>query len=204
MTASTPLGYMHARTAVIHSLEYTNAPPLPAIFLTILGIFSEPIMDTGRFVRMVGKEPLMDLIERKIQEARERGDFDNLPGAGKPLNLEENPFVPAEWRLAYSMLADSGFAPDIVESDKALRGAIAELAASLDRFAARWSRLSPSDRQARLDERAAFLRQYEADVRDVNSRIHSFNHGAPTAMQRGTLLVDRTMATATARLPIGG
>jgi DnaJ family protein C protein 28 len=146
----------------------------------------------------------VDLIERKIQEARERGDFDNLPGAGKPLNLDENPFVPAEWRLAYSMLASNGFAPDLVESDKALREAIVTLAASLDRFAARWSRLSASDRQARLVDRAAFLRQYEADVRDLNSRIHGFNHAAPTAMQRGTLLVDQTLASAAARLPIAG
>ncbi|HVC80580.1 MAG TPA: DUF1992 domain-containing protein [Chloroflexota bacterium] len=146
----------------------------------------------------------MDLIERKIQEARERGDFDNLPGAGKPLNLDENPFVPAEWRLAYSTLASNGFAPDLVENDKSLREAIAELAASLDRFAARWSRLSASDRQARVEERAAFLRQYEADTRALNSRIHGFNHAAPTAMQRGTLLVDQTLAAAAARLPSGG
>lgn len=146
----------------------------------------------------------MDLIERKIQEARERGDFDNLPGAGKPLNLDENPFVPAEWRLAYSMLASNGFAPDLVESDKALRKALAELASSLDHFAERWNRLSPADRQARLPERAAFLRRYEADTRELNSRIHGFNHAAPTAMQRGTLLVDRTLAAAAARLPTEG
>ncbi|HVA89957.1 MAG TPA: DUF1992 domain-containing protein [Chloroflexota bacterium] len=142
----------------------------------------------------------MDLIERKIQEARERGDFDNLPGAGKPLNLDENPFVPAEWQMAYRMLAGSGFAPEVVEAQKALREATAELAASLDRFAARWLRLSPSDQWARRDDRAAFLRQYEADVRALNSRIHGFNHGAPTAMQRGTLLVDQTLAAAAARL----
>lgn len=146
----------------------------------------------------------MDLIEKKLQEARERGDFDNLPGAGKPLDLSENPFVPPDWQMAYRMLANSGFAPEVVEIDKALRETMAELAASLDRFAARWGWLSPAERQARLDERAAFLRRYEEDVRALNSRIHSFNYSAPGAMRRGTLLVDRTLAAAAARLPVAG
>lgn len=30
-------------------------------------------------------------IDRQIREAQERGEFDNLPGAGKPLHLDDDP-----------------------------------------------------------------------------------------------------------------
>ncbi len=30
-------------------------------------------------------------IDRQIREAQERGEFDNLPGAGKPLQLDDDP-----------------------------------------------------------------------------------------------------------------
>ena len=29
-------------------------------------------------------------MEKQIREAQERGDFDNLPGAGKPLDLSDS------------------------------------------------------------------------------------------------------------------
>jgi hypothetical protein len=40
------------------------------------------------------------LAEKKIAEAAERGDLDGLPGAGRPLDLEEDPLVPEEMRMA--------------------------------------------------------------------------------------------------------
>lgn len=55
------------------------------------------------------------LAEEKIQAAIERGDLDDLPGAGKPLHLETNPFVPEDLQLAYKILKDAGFVPPEVE-----------------------------------------------------------------------------------------
>src|SRR5256885_1271007 len=52
------------------------------------------------------------IAERRIQEAIKAGEFDNLPGSGKPLRDDDNPFVPAEMRAAFKVLANSGFAPD--------------------------------------------------------------------------------------------
>ena len=49
----------------------------------------------------------MDLMaaiaERKIQEAMERGEFDDLPGKGKPLDLSDDPMVPEELRMAITL-----------------------------------------------------------------------------------------------------
>lgn len=59
------------------------------------------------------KNPL-DAVEEKIQEAIAKGEFDSLPGEGKPIDLTENPYVPAEWRLAFKTLKDNALAPEFV------------------------------------------------------------------------------------------
>ena len=56
------------------------------------------------------------IAERKIAEAIENGDFDNLPGAGKPLELDDDSLVPEELRLAYRILKNAGFVPPEVET----------------------------------------------------------------------------------------
>src|SRR4051812_5826457 len=55
------------------------------------------------------------LAERKIEEALERGDLDNLPGAGQPLTLDDDLLVPEDLRMAYRILKNSGFVPPEVE-----------------------------------------------------------------------------------------
>lgn len=55
------------------------------------------------------------IVERKIAEAVERGDFDDLPGAGRPLEIEEDLLVPAELRVAYRLLKNAGYVPDEVK-----------------------------------------------------------------------------------------
>jgi hypothetical protein len=39
------------------------------------------------------------LIERMIRESMDRGEFDNLPGAGEPIDLTENPFEALSFEL---------------------------------------------------------------------------------------------------------
>lgn len=49
------------------------------------------------------------IAERKIEEAIERGEFDDLPGAGHPLDLDDlDPSLPEELRLAYRILKNAG------------------------------------------------------------------------------------------------
>ncbi len=59
------------------------------------------------------------IAERRILEAMERGEFDDLPGKGKPLSLEDDdPMVPAELRMAYRMLKNAGMLPPELELHK--------------------------------------------------------------------------------------
>lgn len=59
--------------------------------------------------------PLHDLVESRIREAREKGVFDDLPGRGKPLVLADDSRVPPELRGAYSVLKQAGFLPEEME-----------------------------------------------------------------------------------------
>jgi hypothetical protein len=61
------------------------------------------------------------LAEQRILEAMERGDFDNLPGAGKPLALDRDPAVPDEMWLAFKILKNAGVLPPEVEAHKEIR-----------------------------------------------------------------------------------
>ena len=74
---------------------------------------------TPKIGRYRGKQ-YYDYIDEQIREAQGRGDFDNLPGAGKPLNLDENPFS-GDKAMAYSLLKQNGYAPPEIELAKEIR-----------------------------------------------------------------------------------
>jgi hypothetical protein len=50
--------------------------------------------------------------EDKIRRAYENGEFDNLPGFGKPLQLDDMSGVPEELRMAYKLMKNAGFSPE--------------------------------------------------------------------------------------------
>ena len=55
------------------------------------------------------------IAERRIKEAMERGEFDNLPGKGKPIVQEDLSAVPEELRMAYKVLKNAGCVPPEIE-----------------------------------------------------------------------------------------
>jgi hypothetical protein len=70
----------------------------------------------------------LDLIaEQRIQEALRDGAFDDIPGAGAPLALDDEPLVPAEVRSVYRVLKNAGFVPPEVETRRERREANASM-----------------------------------------------------------------------------
>lgn len=51
------------------------------------------------------------LIEQRIREATARGEFDDLPGTGRPLDLDDDMLVPEDLRVAHRILKNSGYVP---------------------------------------------------------------------------------------------
>ena len=54
-------------------------------------------------------------IEQIIREGMARGDFDNLRGKGKPLNLDDYFNTPEDVRMGFSILRSNEFVPEEVE-----------------------------------------------------------------------------------------
>lgn len=54
-------------------------------------------------------------VEEAIRAARERGEFDDLPGRGKPLDHNEYFAQPEELRISHHLLRNAGFVPEEVE-----------------------------------------------------------------------------------------
>ncbi len=139
-------------------------------------------------LRAAGHE---NYVERLIREAEEQGKFNNLAGEGKPLHIkEENPYVEEDMRLAYKILENAGCAPPWIETEKAVE----ELIASVKRE--RENHLLWLNRQLNhikngpthtffkdLRQLAAshqhWLKAHAVKLKEVNERIHSFNHICP-------------------------
>jgi hypothetical protein len=61
------------------------------------------------------------IIEERILTAQKRGEFENLPGAGKPLKFEDDRFVSEELRLAYKILKNADCVPVEIELKKEIK-----------------------------------------------------------------------------------
>src|SRR5215510_4611072 len=90
--------------------------------------FAKDAMLICRSVQMFSEK----LIEEIIREAMERGEFDDLPGKGKPLDLDAYFATPEDVRLGYSVLKSAGCAPVEVELQKEIESLKARLDVSDD------------------------------------------------------------------------
>ncbi|MGM0828706.1 MAG: DnaJ family domain-containing protein [Bacillota bacterium] len=54
----------------------------------------------------------MIMSEQRIKKAYEDGDFKELPGFGKPLNLDDDLGVPQELKMAHRMMKNAGYTTD--------------------------------------------------------------------------------------------
>jgi len=55
------------------------------------------------------------IAERRIKDAMENGEFDNLEGMGKPITFEDETMIPEDLRMVYRILKNAGCIPPEVE-----------------------------------------------------------------------------------------
>lgn len=72
------------------------------------------------------------LVENKIREAMEKGEFDNLPGQGKPLDLTAYFNTPSDLRLGFALLKGAKFVPLEVELRRELERLTEQFAECVD------------------------------------------------------------------------
>jgi Domain of unknown function (DUF1992) len=93
----------------------------------------------------------------KIAEAMRAGAFDDLPGAGKPLDLRDDKLVPEDVRMAYRILKNAGFVPAEIEQRKEAADLRKLIAATVDEPSKRRALAKLSLLEARLQGSGARL-----------------------------------------------
>ena len=63
------------------------------------------------------------IVEERIRQAQKKGDFNALPGRGRPIDLAADQGIPEDLRLAYKMLKNADCLPPEVELKKEIEKA---------------------------------------------------------------------------------
>lgn len=142
----------------------------------------------------------MSNIEEHIRRAMEAGQFDHLPGKGKPLRLEENPFEDPEWRLAYRALRNGGFSLPWIETRRDIEAKLEKARAVLQ--STREWRDSPAAHvltTAQVEvEWARAVENFRLQIEALNQRIRDYNIGVPSdRFQMRQLIFERELELTT-------
>lgn len=122
---------------------------------------------------------LESLVEKNIREAIEKGEFDNLPGKGQPLDLNENPFEDPDLRTVHRLLRNAGFAPAWIEERKEIEAGV-ELARTT--LARAWHIYGPAGVSPNRDEWERNVADFRAKISELRQRVHIYNLKAPATV----------------------
>ncbi|CAN0878991.1 DnaJ homolog subfamily C member 28 [Linum grandiflorum] len=117
---------------------------------------------------------IINVVEQRIWHSMEEGQFENLPGKGKPLNLNTNPHAdPAEDTL-YRILSKNNCAPEWVELNKEIRSQISEWRTQLKKA---WA---AADHKCGSSEVSEALK---AQLKSINNKVFKYNLIVPFGRQ---------------------
>jgi DnaJ family protein C protein 28 len=160
-----------------------------------------------RMRRQRREEDLRNVIDRIIDEAAEKGMFDNLPGKGKPLKLYKNPYA-ADQQLAYELLQNNDFTlPWIARRNELLDrtdGLRESLARDWARASQRWQQADPLTQAEQQVEWTDRLRDYAAQIVALNQEIGKANLAIPLSqLELLKLTLDEELKRAGASRTLG-
>lgn len=134
----------------------------------------------------MAEPPIEEIIRRAIEE----GKFDDLPGKGKALHLDENPHLDPAWRAAYHLLQSSGFSLPWIET---LREIECDLQAARADLAKAWNwRVSALEKQVEASfaeaEWQRAVSSFREQVQALNRRIRDYNLATPSNQFQRTMV----------------
>jgi hypothetical protein len=132
------------------------------------------------------------LVDKKIREAMERGEFDDLPGTGEPLDTSINPFEDPEMRLAHRILRNAGFAPSWIEERKDIEAEFEVARRELARVATiRKNARGTENERAALARWTQAVTLFRTEACELNRRIAAWNLKIPSAVfQKRTIDIE--------------
>jgi DnaJ family protein C protein 28 len=141
----------------------------------------------------------MPNIDEHIRRAMEEGKFDNLPGKGKPLRLEDDSLEDPGWRTAHRMLRNAGYSLPWIETRKELEADHEQARADLRR-AWEWRQSTPADDPMGKEEWARAVNRFRERVEALNKKIAVYNLEAPLdSFQMKRINADRLLSELTGK-----
>jgi hypothetical protein len=138
-----------------------------------------------------GQDQVRGYVEQKIQEAISNGTFDDLPGKGRPLKLNDQTQVDPGMRLAFHILQNAGMAPAWLEKQKDMRAEITHARNILRR-----SLKHPTEQTGKDAEV-----QFRTECERLNRIIQSINLEAPAvSLHIRSLDCEKELAVAKAEI----
>ena len=107
-------------------------------------------------------------VEQQIRAAMARGEFDNLPGAGKPQDHSGYFSLPEDLRMGYTLLKNAGYIPQEVELLKEIGALRERMESAPDEAERRRLRRLMNDRQLKLDVLLDQQRRHRRKMRSAN------------------------------------
>jgi len=98
-------------------------------------------------------------VDEKIEEAITRGEFENLPGKGEPLDLDAYFAMPEHLRMAYSILKNSDIIPEEIELLRQIEDLKKSLDSSITRTEKKALRQQLSEKLTSLNMRMEYKRK---------------------------------------------
>ncbi|MDO9086700.1 MAG: DUF1992 domain-containing protein [Anaerolineaceae bacterium] len=120
------------------------------------------------------------IVEEVIKRAMEAGEFDNLSGTGKPIQWNDNPFTPEEWRITEDLMRKNDLAYPWMEKRKEIERKILELKTKINK-------MQPLTQTAE--------NYFSNQIQVINKEIFDYNLSVPvTRLQRMTLNIEDVLS----------
>lgn len=119
------------------------------------------------------------IIDEIIKRAMDAGEFDHLPGTGKPIEWKDNPYTPNEWRMAEDLLKKNDLAYPWMENRKEIEKLILDLKYQI-------ALITPLSTLAEAEISNQILK--------INKKIFDYNLSVPgVRLQRRTITLEEIL-----------
>ena len=120
------------------------------------------------------------MIEDIIREAMERGDFDDLPGKGKPLDLTQDPLLDPITSIVHRMLREEGLSHPLLEARKGISAETQQCREELERA---WKVSQGAGSAWDLA-----VQRFRDRITEINRQVRLFNLKSPSPALHGLVL----------------
>jgi len=119
------------------------------------------------------------IIDEIIKRAMDAGEFDNLPGTGKPIEWKDNPFTPVEWRMVEDLLKKNDLSYPWIEKRKEIENMIIDLKSKI---------------LLRIPLSMAAQDEISNQILRINKKIFDYNLSVPVLrLQRMTISLEEIL-----------